>query len=48
VLTFVMLKVVPKVLKAKEFASEFGSVFELACLKSNAFDLLIGMSQILP
>ena len=41
VLLFMMLKVVPKVIKATEFSAEFGSVFELACLKASAFDFLV-------
>ena len=27
---------------------EFGSIFELACLKAEAYDLFIGMYQVLP
>ena len=48
VLLFLMLKVVPKVIKATEFSAEFGSVFELACLKASAFDFLVVLQQVFP
>lgn len=43
-----MLKIVPKIIKATEFSSDFGSIFELACLKAGSFDLLVSLSQNLP
>ena len=43
-----MLKIVPKIIKANEFLSDFGSIFELACLKANGFDFLVSLSQNLP
>jgi len=39
---------VPKVIKVAEFSSEFGSVFELACLKANAYDFFILLYQVFP
>ena len=43
-----MLKIVPKIIKANEFSIDFGSVFELACLKASSFDLLVCVYQNLP
>jgi hypothetical protein len=45
VLTYTMLKIVPKIVKANEFNNDFGSIFELACLKASSFDLLVSFSQ---
>jgi hypothetical protein len=47
-LIFLIQKIVPKIVKSVDFTQEFGSVFELACLKVDQIDFLVTMEQTLP
>ena len=42
-LIYIIQKIVPKIVKSVDFAQEFGSVFELACLKVDSLDFLVTM-----
>ena len=47
-LNFILLKTVPLIYKTPQFADEFFSVFELACLRAQPYDLFITFFETLP